>query len=91
MAEWIDSAGQLLEENNANSIKNLTGMDNVSKNIISSGKNIIEQINRVQSKFEKFEIRLESIEAKIERLENRNGQEEIKEMLREIINKVGVA
>ncbi|NLF82511.1 MAG: hypothetical protein GX568_00810 [Candidatus Gastranaerophilales bacterium] len=91
MAEWIDSAGQLLEENNTNSIKNLTGMDNVSKNIISSGKNILEQINRVQSKFENFEVRLESIEAKIERLENRTGQEEIKEMLREIINKVGVA
>lgn len=91
MAEWIDSAGQLLEENNTNSLKNLTGIDNVSKNIISSGKNILEQINRVQSKFENFEVRLESIEAKIERLENRTGQEEIKEMLREIMDKMCVA
>lgn len=88
MAEWIDSAGILLEENNENTRKNLSNVDNVLKTVSNSENKVISQIDRVCRKFEDFEVRLESIEAKIEKsTDTTNRQDEIKQMLLDVKEK----
>ncbi len=88
MAECIDSASSLLEENNNNIKKNLTNTDNLMDAVSDSQKNVIDQVNKVYTKFEDFEIRLESIEAKIEKVCEQQNNYEVKNMLLEIIEKV---
>ncbi len=89
MAEWIDSAGKLLEENNENTRKNLENVDNVLKTVSDSGKNISEKINRVCNKFDDFEVRLESIEARLERLgDNGSGNSEIRKLILDVSEKI---
>ncbi len=84
MAEWIDSAGKLLEENNENTRKNLDNTNNVLKSVSDSRKNVLDQINKACRKFDDFEVRLESIEAKIERIKDQNSEDDIKQMILEL-------
>ncbi len=88
MAEWIDSAGQLLEENNESVRKSLDTTDNVLKTVSDSRKNILSQVDRVYNKFEDFEVRLESIEAKIERATEKDNNGEIKQMITDLKGKL---
>lgn len=66
MAEWIDSAGKLLEDNNENIVKSL------------------ENIEAVCKKFEGFEVRLENIEAKIEKIGEKRAEDELRQMILEV-------
>ncbi|HSA06241.1 MAG TPA: hypothetical protein P5556_03600, partial [Candidatus Gastranaerophilales bacterium] len=88
MAEWIDSAGKLLEENNENTRKNLVNMNTVAKTVSDSGSNVLEQVNRVYKKFEDVEIRLESIEARIERLKYSGADDDLKPLLAAVKEKL---
>jgi len=88
MAEWFDSAGKLIEENNSNIKKHSVEIDKTDSLVKRTEENVSEQIKRISDKLNRFEIRMESIEGKIEKLQDQNGNREVLNVLSDILEKV---
>jgi len=89
MAEWLDSAGKLLEENNEYTKQNLINVDNIIKTVSDSKQTVAGQVDKICKKFENFEVRLESIEAKVEKAaSNKDNNNEIKQLLLDVQEKI---
>jgi len=91
MAEWFDSAGKLLEENNKNSKKTSIEIERTDSFIKRTEENLTEQIKRISDKLNRFEIRMESIEGKIEKLDVSQNNREVLNVLSDILEKVELA
>jgi len=91
MAEWFDSAGKLLEENNKNSKKTPIEIERTNSVIKRTEENLTEQIKRISDKLNRFEIRMESIEGKIEKLDVSQSNREVLNVLSDILEKVELA
>ena len=91
MAEWFDSAGKLLEDNNKNSKKTSTEIEKTNSVIKRTEENLTEQIKRISDKLNRFEIRIESIEGKIEKLHDQQSNREVLNVLSDILEKVDIA
>jgi len=91
MAEWFDSAGKLLEDNNKNLKKNSTEIEKTNSVIKRTEENVTEQIKRISDKLNRFEIRMESIEGKIEKLHDQQSNREVLNVLSDILEKVDIA
>jgi len=89
MAEWFDTAGKLIEENNHNLKRN--SVEKVDIFIKKTEENITEQLKRISDKLNRFEIRMESIEGKIEKLEDKHSNREVMTLLADILEKVELA
>jgi len=88
MAEWFDSAGKMLEENNKNLKKSSFEIEKTETLIRRTEENISEQIKRLSDKLNRFEIRMESVEGKIEKLHDQYSNREVMHLLADILEKV---
>ena len=86
IAEWFDTAGKLIEENNRNLKKN--SIEKVDSFIKRTEENLTEQIKRISDKLNRFEIRMEGIEGKVEKFQDQQSNREVLNMLSDILEKV---
>jgi len=91
MAEWFDSAGKMLEENNKNIKKSSFDIEKTETLIRRTEENLAEQVKRLSDKLNRFEIRMESIEGKIEKLHDQYSNRETMRILSDILEKVELA
>lgn len=85
MAEWFDTAGNLIKENNKN-LKNIS-MEKIDSSLKKTEDNVNDNLKRISEKLTKLEIRMESFEGKVERLQDQYNNRDDSYLLKELLEK----